>query len=65
MFGRIGFPELLLILAIALVIFGPSKIPDIGKSLGRGIREFRKATQEIQKAVELDDPKEPETKTQN
>lgn len=65
MFGRIGFQELLLILAIALIIFGPSKIPEIGKSLGKGIREFRKATREIQKAVELDDNEEPEAKTHN
>lgn len=47
MLGDIGFPELLLILVIALVIFGPSKLPELGKSLGRGIREFRKATREI------------------
>lgn len=60
MFGRIGFPELLLILTIALVIFGPSKIPDIGKSLGKGIREFKKATQELQKSVELEDDKKNE-----
>jgi len=45
--GDIGFPELLLILVIALVIFGPSKLPELGKGLGRGIREFRKATREI------------------
>ncbi len=47
MLGDIGFPELLLILVIALVIFGPSKLPELGKGLGRGIREFRKATREI------------------
>ncbi|GAB6087710.1 twin-arginine translocase TatA/TatE family subunit [Alkaliphilus crotonatoxidans] len=41
MFGRIGATELILILAIALVIFGPSKLPDIGKSFGRAIREFK------------------------
>ena len=55
MFGKIGIPELLLILALALLVFGPSKLPDIGKSLGKGIREFKKATTEIQKSVELDD----------
>lgn len=47
MLGDIGFPELLLILVIALVIFGPSKLPELGKGLGRGIREFKKATKEI------------------
>lgn len=60
MFGRVGLPELLLILTIALLVFGPSKIPDIGKSLGKGIREFKKATQEIQKAVETDEDKKSE-----
>jgi sec-independent protein translocase protein TatA len=40
-FGRFGMPELVLILAIALVIFGPSKLPEIGKSLGRALKEFR------------------------
>lgn len=40
-FGRIGFPELILILAISLVIFGPSKLPEIGKSLGKALNEFK------------------------
>ncbi|MFP4457254.1 MAG: twin-arginine translocase TatA/TatE family subunit [Clostridia bacterium] len=48
MFGKIGFPELILILVIALVVFGPSKLPEIGESLGRSIREFKKS-------VEVDD----------
>ena len=47
MFGRIGAPELILILAIALVIFGPSKLPQIGKALGRGIGEFRAHAKKI------------------
>lgn len=46
MFG-IGPWELILILAIALIIFGPGKLPEIGKSLGKGIREFRKASENI------------------
>lgn len=46
MFG-IGVPELILILIIALVIFGPSKIPELGKALGKGIKEFKKASSEI------------------
>lgn len=41
MFGRIGTPELILILGIALVIFGPSKLPEIGKAFGKSIREFK------------------------
>ncbi len=43
-FGKLGMPELILILAIALVIFGPSKLPEIGKSLGRAIKEFKDGT---------------------
>ena len=45
MFG-LGMPELILILAIALVIFGPSKLPEMGASVGKAIREFRSATKE-------------------
>lgn len=39
-----SIPELILILAIALVIFGPSKLPEVGKALGRSLKEFREAT---------------------
>lgn len=45
MFGM-GVPELILILIIALVIFGPSKLPEMGSAMGKTIREFRKSTQE-------------------
>jgi len=44
MFGRIGFGELLVILIIVLVIFGAAKLPEIGKALGKAIREFKKAS---------------------
>lgn len=44
MFGKLGIWELVLILVIVLVIFGPKKLPEIGKSLGRGLREFKHAT---------------------
>jgi len=54
MFG-IGFPELILILAIALVVVGPSKLPDLARALGRGMAEFRKAANEIKENLELDD----------
>jgi sec-independent protein translocase protein TatA len=46
MFG-VGAPELVLILIVALVIFGPSKLPQIGASLGKGIRDFKAAMQDI------------------
>jgi len=41
MFGSIGMPELVIIFVIALIIFGPRKLPELGRSLGRGIREFK------------------------
>jgi sec-independent protein translocase protein TatA len=50
-FENIGFGELVLIFLAALVIFGPSKLPELGKSLGQGIREFKKATQAITEEV--------------
>jgi sec-independent protein translocase protein TatB len=54
MFG-IGMPELIVILVIALVVIGPKKLPDLAKALGRGMAEFRKATQEIKDSLELDE----------
>lgn len=47
MFGRIGAMELVLILVIALVIFGPSKLPEVGRSLGKAISEFKNSSKEI------------------
>ncbi|MBO8128007.1 MAG: twin-arginine translocase TatA/TatE family subunit [Peptococcaceae bacterium] len=46
MFPHIGVPELILILVVALIIFGPGKLPDVGKSLGKTIREFRKSSRD-------------------
>lgn len=51
MFG-IGMPELLLILAIALIVVGPKKLPELAKALGRGIAEFKKATNELKESLE-------------
>ena len=56
MFG-IGFPELVIILVVALVIFGPGKLPEIGSALGKGIRDFKKAFEGAE-----DDLKKVETK---
>ncbi|ENH97295.1 twin arginine translocase protein A [Gracilibacillus halophilus YIM-C55.5] len=47
MLSNIGFPGLILILIIALVIFGPSKLPEIGKAVGSSLKEFKKATKDI------------------
>ncbi len=54
MFG-IGMPELIVIMVIALIVIGPSKLPDLARALGRGIAEFRKATQEIKESLEIDE----------
>jgi len=52
MFGNIGVPELLVILAIALLIFGPKKLPEVGRSIGRALREFRRTTDDIKEKIE-------------
>ena len=44
---RIGFPELMIILVIALIVFGPGKLPSLGKSVGETIKEFKKASSEL------------------
>jgi Tat protein translocase TatB subunit len=54
MFG-IGFPELIIIMVLALIVLGPSKLPDIAKALGKGMAEFRKATQEMKENLALDE----------
>ena len=52
MFG-IGVPELIVIMVVALIVLGPKKLPDIAKALGKGMAEFRKATQEVKESLEL------------
>ncbi|KGX83296.1 twin-arginine translocase TatA/TatE family subunit [Pontibacillus marinus] len=47
MLSSIGIPGLILILVIALIVFGPSKLPEIGKAVGSSLREFKKATNDI------------------
>jgi TatA/E family protein of Tat protein translocase len=54
MLPNIGAPELIIILVIALLILGPGKLPEVGSSLGKSIREFRKASSDIQESVKVD-----------
>ena len=53
MFG-IGFPELLMIMAIALIVLGPKRLPDIAKALGRGLSEFKRASDELKQTFEAE-----------
>ena len=52
MFGSIGIPELLIIMALALLVFGPRKLPEVGKSLGKAMREFKRTSEEIRGRIE-------------
>jgi TatA/E family protein of Tat protein translocase len=54
MFGSLGMPELVLIFIVALLVFGPKKLPDIGKSLGKGLAEFKRASDELKKTIETE-----------
>ena len=67
MFGSIGMPELIIIFVIALIIFGPRKLPELGKSLGSSIREFKRASNETQRTLEeeikIEETSTPEPKT--
>lgn len=59
MFGNIGFSELLLIGLIALILFGPHKLPELGRSLGRMVREFKQGARDL---LSDDEPARPERK---
>lgn len=52
MFGSIGPAELILIFIVALLVFGPKKLPEIGKSVGKAIREFKRTSEEIKSRIE-------------
>ena len=52
MFGSIGMPELILIFIVALLVFGPKKLPEIGKSIGKGLAEFKRASDDLKRTIE-------------
>ena len=62
MFGSIGMPELIIIFVIALIIFGPRKLPELGRSLGKSLAEFKKASNELEEEIRIEEAKETETK---
>ncbi|GEN34972.1 MULTISPECIES: twin-arginine translocase TatA/TatE family subunit [Aneurinibacillus] len=60
MFSNIGFPGLILILVIALIVFGPKKLPEIGRAFGQTLKEFKNSTREL--TMDDDDDKKPTLK---
>jgi sec-independent protein translocase protein TatA len=52
MLGSIGMPEMIIILVIALIIFGPRKLPELGRSLGKSLAEFKRASNELRSTLE-------------
>jgi sec-independent protein translocase protein TatA len=65
MLGSLGMPELIVIFVIALIVFGPRKLPELGRSLGRGIAEFKRATNELQSSLEAEIAHEEKRATQD
>jgi len=58
MFGNLGWPEIILLLLVALLLFGAKKLPEVGRSMGKGIREFKKALRGIDEDIEKGDKEE-------
>lgn len=50
--GNLGMPELIFIFALALLILGPKKLPELGKQLGRGLGEFKRASNDLKRSIE-------------
>jgi sec-independent protein translocase protein TatA len=64
MFSNIGFPGLILIVTLALIIFGPKKLPEIGRAFGQTLKEFKKSTKELTDEImpDVEDEKKKLTK---
>jgi len=56
---NLGFGEIVLILLLALIIFGPKRLPEMGKTIGRSLKEFRRATSDLRQEIEVDLEEEP------
>ena len=54
MFGSLGLPEILFILVIALLVFGPRRLPEIGRTIGRALGEFRRATHDLKRSIDTE-----------
>ena len=59
MFGQIGMQELMVILVIAVIIFGPKRLPEFARGISKGLNEFRRAAQDIRNEITLDEPIDP------
>ena len=57
--GSVGMPELIVVLVVALIVFGPKKLPEIGRGVGQAIREFKKASRDLMSHLEIDEPEPP------
>lgn len=59
MFGNLGFPEIMLILVVVLLLFGAKRLPEVGSSIGKGIREFKRSLTDTQDAIMNDSNERP------
>ncbi|MPY91388.1 MAG: twin-arginine translocase TatA/TatE family subunit [Luteitalea sp.] len=68
MLGPLGMPELIIIFVVALIVFGPRKLPELGRSLGRGLSEFKRASNDLRNSLEeeirLEDERDARTRTE-
>ena len=55
LFGRLGWPEIILILAVFLLLFGAKRLPEIARAIGKSMKEFKKATKDVKKELSVDD----------